>query len=181
MTKQQPDCNSYPNQYIKKIKLKNGTNVILRPIKPEDEYIWLDMFKHFSEETIRYRFFRMIKDTPHEMRMRFCDIDYNKEMGIVAEINKNGKRQFIGVVRIIAEPKKKREAEFAIVVRDKWRRLGLGSEFMDFIIEIARDMKLKKLYGFALYDNTPMISLCKKKNFKVERGDPGEYKIELIL
>ena len=181
MTKQRLNCNNYPNQYIKKIKLKDGTDVILRPIKPEDEYMWLDMFKHFSEETIRYRFFRMIKDTSHEMRMRFCDIDYNKEMGIVAEINENGKRRFIGVVRIIAEPNKKAEAEFAIVVVDKWRRLGLGSELMDFIIEIARDMKLKKLYGFALYDNIPMFSLCKKKNFKVERGDPGEYKIELIL
>jgi len=171
----------YPSKYRKKITLKDGTKVVLRPIKPEDEYLWLDMFKSFSQETIRYRFFRIIKDTPHEMRTRYCNIDYDREMGIVAEIEEEGKKRFLGVTRIIVDPSKNREAEFALVVGDKWQRLGLGSELLDYTFEIGQDKNIKKIYGLVLKDNTPMISLCKEKGFKFSDGDPGEYKIEYDL
>jgi acetyltransferase len=73
------------------------------------------------------------------------------------------------------------EAEFALIVSDEWHRLGLGSEFVDYTIEIAKDKQLKKLYGVVLKDNTPMISLCREKNFKITDGDPGEYEIEYDL
>ena len=168
----------YPSKYIKKVKLKDETVVLLRPIKPEDEYMWQEMFKSFSQETVRYRFFRIIRDTPHEMRTRYCNIDYDREIGIVAEISEKGKRRLIGVTRIIISPGRDDEAEFALVVSDKWHRLGLGSEFVDYTIEIAKDKKIKKLYGVVLKDNTPMITLCQEKNFKITQGDPGEYKIE---
>jgi len=139
------------------------------------------MFKSFSEESVRYRFFRIIKDTPHEMRTRYCNIDYDREIGIVAEVNEDGKRRFLGVTRIIDSPGRNDDAEFALIVSDKWHRLGLGSEFVDYTIEIAKDKQLKKLYGIVLKDNTPMISLCREKNFKITEGDPGEYKIEYDL
>lgn len=172
---------AYPSKYIKTVILKDGTKVLLRPIKPEDEYLWQEMFDSFSEETIRYRFFRIIKETPHEMRTRYCNIDYDREIGIVAEIEENGKRRLIGVTRIILPPGRNDEAEFALVVSDKWHRLGLGSEFVDFTIELAKDKGLKTLNGVVLKDNIPMISLCKEKNFKITDGDPGEYKIEYDL
>jgi len=168
----------YPTKYIKKVNLKDDTKVTLRPIKPEDEMLWLDMFKSFSEETVRYRFFRIIKDTPHEMRTRYCNIDYDREIGIVAEIKDNRKKRFLGVIRIIVDPSKNDEVEFAIVVSDKWQRLGLGSELFDFMIEIVKDKNLKKIYGTVLRDNYPMIKLCKEKNFKITPGDPGEYNVE---
>jgi acetyltransferase len=168
---------TYPSKYIKKVKLKDGTEVILRPIKPEDEYMWQEMFNSFSQETVRFRFFRIIKETPHEMRTRYCNIDYDREIGIVAEINEKGKRRLLGVTRIIINPGESDKAEFALVVSDKWHRLGLGSEFVDYTIEVARDKNLKKIYGIVLKDNTPMISLCREKNFKITSGDPGEYNI----
>jgi len=171
----------YPSKYRKKIKLKDGTEVLLRPIKPEDEYLWLDMFKSFSQETIRYRFFRIIKDTPHEMRTRYCNIDYDREIGIVAEIEENGKKRFLGVTRVILDPSKNGEAEFALVVGDKWQRLGLGSELLDYTFEIGKDKNIKKIYGIVLKDNIPMISLCQEKQFKFTDGDPGEFKIEYEL
>ncbi|MDH7517825.1 MAG: bifunctional acetate--CoA ligase family protein/GNAT family N-acetyltransferase [Candidatus Thermoplasmatota archaeon] len=171
----------YPDKYIKKVKLKDKTEVLLRPIKPEDEMLWLDMFKSFSEETVLFRFFRIIKETPHEMRTRYCNIDYDREIAIVAEIEENNKKRMIGVARIITEPGRSDTAEFAIVVTDKWQRLGLGSEFIDYIFEIARDKKIKKINGVVLKENKPMIALCKEKNFKFSEGDPGEYKIEYDL
>ncbi len=172
---------TYPSKYVKKIKLKDGTEVLLRPIKPEDEFLWQDMFDSFSQETVRYRFFRLIKDTPHEYRTRFCNIDYDREIGIVAEITEKGKRRLIGVTRIIMTPGSEDEAEFALVVSDKWHRIGLGSELLDYTFKIGKDKKLSRIYGIVLKDNTPMISLCREKGFVFSEGDPGEYKIDYML
>ena len=171
----------YPSHYIKKVTLKDGTEVTLRPIKPEDEPLWQEMFDSFSEETVRYRFFRVIKETPHKMRTRYCNIDYDREIGIVAEIKQNGKRRFLGVTRIIADPGSNDKAEFALVVSDKWQRQGLGAEFIDYTIEIARNKGFNKIYGPVLKDNIPMIKLCREKNFDFSEGDPGEYVITYDL
>jgi len=167
----------YPSHYIKKVTLKDGSEVTLRPIKPEDEPLWQEMFESFSEETVRYRFFRVIKETPHKMRTRYCNIDYDREIGIVAESTKDGKRRFLGVTRIIADPGSNDKAEFALVVSDKWQRLGLGAEFIDYTLEIARKKGFDQIYGPVLKDNIPMIKLCREKNFKFKEGDPGEYMI----
>ena len=125
--------------------------------------------------------FRLIKDTPHEVRTRYCNIDYDREIGIVAEIKDHGKRRLIGVTRIIVAPGKKHEAEFALVVSDKWHRFGLGSELLDFTFDIAKDKKLSEVNGIVLKDNHPMISLCKEKGFIFSDGDPGEYRIVYTL
>ena len=171
----------YPSKYMKKIKLKDGTSALLRPIKPEDENMWQEMFDTFSDDAVRFRFFRMIKNTPHEMRTRYCNIDYDREIAIVAEINEKLKRRILGVSRMIITPGQNEEAEYALIVSDEWQRKGLGSEFIDYTIEIARDKGLKKLTGVVLKDNIPMINLCKEKKFKIESGEPGEYKIEYLL
>jgi acetyltransferase len=168
----------YPTKYMKQLKLKDGMSVLLRPIKPEDENMWLEMFQSLSEETVRFRFFRIVKDTPHEVRTRYCNIDYDREIGIVAEVEEKGKKKLLGVARLIVDPAKKDEAEFALVVTDERQRQGLGSEFLDYLIEIGKDKNLSKINGVVLKDNYPMIALCREKNFRFAEGDPGEYKVE---
>lgn len=168
----------YPTKYMKPIVLKDGQKVLLRPIKPEDENMWLEMFKTFSEETVRFRFFRIIKDTPHEVRTRYCNIDYDREIGIVGEVEENEKKRLLGVARLILDPSRNDEAEFAVVITDEWQRQGLGSEFLDYLIEIAKDKNLSKVNGVVLKDNYPMIALCREKGFRFSEGDPGEYKVE---
>src|SRR5512136_1305259 len=91
----------YPKKYEKVWKMRDGRSVLLRPIKPEDEPLWLEMFQKFSEESIRYRFFQIIKDTPHEVRVRYCNIDYDREIAIVAELTEGEHRNILGVVRLI--------------------------------------------------------------------------------
>ena len=90
----------YPKKNEMQWSVKNGKEVLLRPIKPEDEPLWLDMFQSFSEESIRYRFFQILKDTPHEVRVRYCNIDYDREIAIVAEITENKQRKILGVTRV---------------------------------------------------------------------------------
>ena len=96
----------YPKEFEIKRELRDGTKVILRSIKPEDEMLWLEMFRNFSEKSIWNRFFNVIKDTPHEVRVRYCDINYDNEIAIVAELQED-KKKILGVVRFTLDSDKK--------------------------------------------------------------------------
>ncbi|MFX1563916.1 MAG: acetate--CoA ligase alpha subunit, partial [Promethearchaeota archaeon] len=154
----------YPKKYELLWKMRDGRTVLFRPIKPEDEPMWLEMFQNFSQESIRYRFFQIIKDTPHEVRVRYCNIDYDRELGIVVELNEKGKRKILGVVRLIEEPDGK-QGEIAFIVADPWQGLGLGSKMVDYMIEICIDRGLESIYGLMLADNYRAIKLMEKMGF----------------
>jgi acetyltransferase len=162
----------YPKKYETMWKLRDGRTVILRPIKPEDEPLWLEMFQNFSEESIRYRFFQIIKDTPHETRVRYCNIDYDREIAIVPELTENGQKKILGVVRVSIEPDGKR-GEIAFIVADPWQGLGLGTKMVDYVLEICKDMKLEEIYAIMLGDNHRAIDLLKKMGFRIRNLDDG--------
>lgn len=170
----------YPKKYETLWKLRDGRTVLLRPIKPEDEPMWLEMFQNFSEESIHYRFFQIIKDTPHEVRVRYCNIDYDRELGIVAELEEESRRRILGVVRLNIEPDGK-SGEIAFIVADPWQGLGLGSKMLDHMIEICKDKKLEAIYGIMLSDNYRAINLMKKMGFVIEYLDDGTVKGTLNL
>ena len=170
----------YPKKYETLWKLRDGRTVLLRPIKPEDEPLWLEMFQNFSEESIRYRFFQIIKDTPHEIRVRYCNIDYDREMAIVAELNEEGRRRILGVVRVSLEPDRK-SGEIAFIIADPWQGLGLGTKMVDHVIEICKDMKVEMLYGIMLPDNYRAINLMKKMGFALKYQDDGTVQGTLNL
>jgi acetyltransferase len=170
----------YPKKYITRHKLKDGTFVVLRPIKPEDETLLYELFQSFSEQTMRFRFFQVIKDMPHKTLTRYCNIDYDREIAIVAEKKEGNKRRMIGVARIVLEIGQKR-GEFAVVVGDEWQGLGLGSKLVGYIIEIGKDMGLETIGGEILSKNLKMIRLCTKKGFNMERVDEETKKATLKL
>jgi len=156
----------YPKKYVASWVLRDETAVVLRPIKPEDEFLLDELFKSFSEETMRFRFFQTIKYMSHETLTRYCNIDYGREIAIVAEI-KEGKKKIIGVSRLVSEPGGK-SAEFGLVVGDQWQGLGLGTRMTDHAIEIAKDMTLKTIYGYIISGNFKMLKICERKGFKIE-------------
>ena len=170
----------YPKKYETLWMLRNGQQVLLRPIKPEDEPLWLEMFQSFSEESIRYRFFQILKDTPHEVRVRYCNIDYDREIAIVAEITDQGRRKILGVTRLSIEPNGK-AGEIAFIVTDQWQGLGLGTKMVDYVLEIAKEKGIEKVYAIMLQDNYRAISLSKKMGFKLEYQDDGTVKAVLDL
>jgi acetyltransferase len=159
----------YPKKYETNWKMRDGRTVTLRPIKPEDEPMWLEMFQNFSEQSIRYRFFQIIKDTPHEVRVRYSNIDYDREIGIVAELKEDQQRKILGVVRLIIEPNGK-TGEIAFIVADPWQGLGLGSKMVDYMIEICKDKGLETIYAFMLPDNRRAINLLNKMGFNLEKS-----------
>ncbi|MCW4045770.1 MAG: bifunctional acetate--CoA ligase family protein/GNAT family N-acetyltransferase [Candidatus Bathyarchaeota archaeon] len=170
----------YPKKYEILWTLKDGREVLLRPIKPEDESLWLEMFQSFSEESIRYRFFQTIKDTPHEVRVRYCNIDYDREIAIVAELTEKNRRRILGVSRIIIEPDGK-SGELAFIVGDQWQGLGLGTKLVDYTLEIAKEMGVETVYAIMLGDNFRALELTKKMGFRIEHMEDGTVKGTLDL
>ncbi len=170
----------YPKEYITKYKMKDGSEALLRPIKPEDEPLEAEMFKTFSEETQRYRFFHLIKDITHELLIRFTQIDYDREIAIIAEVTEKDQKKMAGVVRLIADPFN-HTAEFAIVVGDPWQHQGLGNKFSDYILEIARKRGIRKVYAVFLKDNIAMHNMFKKRGFTIKEHDEDSMYAELEL
>ena len=170
----------YPKKYEMLWSLKNGQEVLLRPIKPEDEPMWLEMFQSFSEEAIRYRFFQILKDTPHEVRVRYCNIDYDREIAIIAELAENGRRKILGVTRLSIESDGK-SGEMAFIVTDYWQGLGLGTKMVDYVLDIAKEKGVENVYAIMLSDNYRALSLTKKMGFNFEYLSDGTVKGVLDL
>jgi len=160
----------YPTKYTTTYAMRDGGEVLLRPIRPEDEPLVAGLFRTFSEETMRFRFFQVIKEISHDTLSRYCNIDYDREISIVAEKIDEGSRKIIGMVRLIVEPDGER-GEIAVVVGDPWQNFGLGSKLLDYIIEISKDTGLKTLFGELSAENTKIIHLCRKRGFEIKRMD----------
>lgn len=156
----------YPRQFTKKIDIEN-TQITLRPLRPEDEPKWLEMFNSFSEETRRFRFFRIIKDMPHYERIRYVFSDYNREIAIVPVTGQAENEVILGVGRMSGVASDG-TAEFAIALRDEWQSRGLGEQLFDFLIEICRKKGWKRITATALANNTKMIHLFRKKGCRLK-------------
>jgi acetyltransferase len=157
----------YPERYIKKTTLGDGTQVLLRPIKPEDEPLWLEMLGSCSKEAIYSRFRYNFHFDSHEVATQFCYIDYARELAIVAEVEEEGRRKLIGVGRLIGDPDLEL-VEYAILITDAWQRKDLGKILTEYCVEIAKINNYKKVFAETTKDNKAMISVFKKLGFKVE-------------
>jgi acetyltransferase len=149
--------------------------VTLRPIKPEDENRFNALFKSLSAQSVRFRFFETIKEMSHDTLSRYCNLDYDREIAIVAQLDDS---RLIGIVRLILDAETKK-GEFAVMVTDSWHGLGLGSKMMDYIIDIGRDLKLETIYSDVSPENTKMLNLCDSKGFTAKSAD--EYSVFMSL
>jgi acetyltransferase len=156
----------YPEKFVREVALQDGTNILLRPIKPEDEPLWLEMLGNCSRESIYSRFRYFFHWEAHEVATRYCFIDYDREIAIVAEINNNNKKQLIGVGRLIADPDHE-TVEYAILIPDAWQQKDLGNIITDFCLEIANKWNLKKIVAQTTTDNKRMISVFRKRGFEI--------------
>ncbi len=160
----------YPERLRKKSKLRDGTDIMLRPIKPEDEALWLEMLGSCSKESIYHRFRNDFHFNSHEVATQFCFIDYDREMGIVAEIDYEGRKRLIGVGRLIADPDVV-TAEYAVLVSDNWQHNELGKILTQYCVEIAGNSGIKRVTAETTSDNKAMITVFRKLGFKVQFND----------
>ena len=157
----------YPESLIKDYTLKDGTEITLRPIRPEDEPMWLNLLGSCSKEAIYHRFRYDFYFDSHEVASQFCFIDYDREIAIVAEHEKaDGEKELIGVGRLIADPDVEL-MEYAVLITDAWQKKELGYTLTKYCSEIAIGRGIKKLLAETTRDNKPMISVFRKLNFKI--------------
>jgi acetyltransferase len=169
----------YPKEYETEFTMTDGTKVILRPIRPEDEPIESEMLAGLSERTSRLRFFQPLKDITHELVIRYTQIDYDREMAIVAMVNESGKEKMAGVVRFIADPDNE-SAEFAILVADQWQNRGLGNKLTDYVLEIAKNKGVKRVFAEIVYSNGVMTHLLETRGFIITRIDDNVHAEKIL-
>jgi acetyltransferase len=170
----------YPTRYVMQWGLSDGTEVILRPVKPEDEPFVREMLDTLSEETLKERFFQIIKSITHEMLIKICNIDYDRELTTVAEVREDQKRKLIGIGGLMIEPDFKK-GEFAVVVHDIYQGKGLGYKLIDILIGIAQEKGLEEFYGFVLPNNRRMLRLCQKLGFTLIQLPDDISMVKLLL
>ena len=164
------------SQYGENWTSRDGRTVILRSITSEDKQIEKELIEGLSFQSSRYRFFQVIKEASEEMVNQFCDIDYENEVAIIAEYNSNDKKRNVGVVRLLIDPGLQ-TGEFAILVADNFQGSGLGTKFMDTLIDIGRKKGLKSIYGIVLPENGGMLALAKEFDFSIGANLDGEVRI----
>lgn len=152
----------------------------LRPIRPEDEPAMEEMLSGVSSDSLYMRFFGYIPKMSHEWMARFTHIDYDREIAIVAEAEIAGKRRFAGVVRLI-EDAWRETAEYSILIADFFHGRGLGNVLTDYIFDIARERKIKKIVASVLSNNKPMIHMFERRGFRFDRSALDIYDVELDL
>jgi acetyltransferase len=158
----------YPREYIKPAKLKDGERILLRPIKPEDEPMWHAMLARCSQESLRFRFRYLFKQTTHEMATRFCFLDYDREIAIVAEIEEQEQRKLMGVGRLVADVDHT-NAEYAVLVADPYQGRGLGSLLTDYCLEICKGWGINSVVAETSPENHGMLSIFQRRGFIFDR------------
>jgi acetyltransferase len=170
----------YPTQYERPFTMKNGTKVLLRPIRPEDEPMEAAMFKELSKQSIYFRFFGYVPQVDHNLLIRFTQIDYDREIAIIAVLEEEGQQKMAGVVRIISDPWND-TAEYAIVVADPWQGQGLGSALTDFILEIAKGRGTRRIIADVLHANDRMAKMLERRGFAPIENEVDSRMYELLL
>jgi len=171
----------YPEEFVSDKFKADGHDVVLRPIKPEDEPLWLELLGSCSKESIYSRFRYFFQWSSHDVATRYCYIDYDREIAIVAEIEEEGSKKLVGVGRLISDPEHL-TAEYAILITDKWQNKDMGGILTDYCIDIAQKWGIKKIYAQTTSDNQRMIALFKKRGFNIlERQEDSTVEVEKDL
>ncbi len=166
-----PAIRPYPVQYVSTWRMKDGTKVTMRPIRPEDEPLMAKFHATLSERSVYLRYFHMANLTAriaHQRLVRICFIDYDREMAFVVlrENPDSGAEEIIAVGRL-SKQHGKNEGEFAILVSDQYQRRGLGTELLRRLVQVGRDEKLERITAHILTENIEMQTVARRLGFRL--------------
>jgi acetyltransferase len=169
----------YPNQFEKHLHIAAVGDLLIRPIRPEDAPLMEKLFEALSPRSIYTRFFSPLKRLPHQMLARFTQIDYDREIALVAIQESAGDEKMLGVARYFLERNQK-YAEFSVVVGDPWQGKGIGAALLQRVLDIAQARGIQSIWGTVLAENTQMLKLSRKLGFDVKKiPDASEYEVRL--
>jgi acetyltransferase len=175
----------YPQQYVRPFLMKNGIEVLFRPMRPEDEPLLIKLHQALSERTVYLRYFQPLKlsqRTSHERLTRICFVDYDREMALAVEHKKeDGNPEIIGIGRL-SRNRGRDDAEMAVLIDDRFQYQGLGTELYRRLIEVARDEHMTSVISTILNENREMQAICRRLGFHMETDfEDGTIHAELKL
>jgi acetyltransferase len=172
----------YPTHLVSQWQLPDGTNITIRPIRPEDAEIEQEFVHNLSDQAKYFRFMNAVHELSEAMLVRFTQIDYDREMALVAVTEENGREVEIGVCRYAINPDGA-SCEFALVVSDQWQHRAVGHKLMGSLMDAARGKGLHTMEGEVLAGNHDMLKLVATLGFSVAASeeDPGIRKIVKVL
>lgn len=157
----------YPTHLVSQWQLADGTDITIRPIRPEDAEIEQEFVRNLSQEPRYFRFMNSVQELTPTMLVRFTQIDYSREMALIAVTEDHGKEIELGVTRFAINPDGE-ICEFALVVADAMRGKGLGQKLMTVLMDAARAKGLKIMEGEVLQNNSRMLHLMTRMGFDIE-------------
>lgn len=160
----------YPNDLVKRPQLPDGTDITIRPIRPEDAEMEQAFVRNLSKESRYMRFMQALRELTPDMLVRLTQIDYDREMAFMALSRQGDVEQEIGVARYSINPDKT-SCEFALVIADDWQNRGLGGLMMQTLIDTARARGLRTVEGEVLSHNTGMLKLMQRLGFERQKSD----------
>ena len=171
----------YPDQYEQHVRTSANIDIFIRPIRPEDALLLIELFESLSPRSVYMRFFTPLKRLSHSMLARFTQIDYDREIALVALTEGSVVEKMLGVARVISESNQKR-AEFSVAVGDAWQGKGIGAALLKRCLTIAEKRGIEDVWGAILAENIQMLSLAKKLGFKFKNAPgSGEYELSIDL
>jgi acetyltransferase len=166
----------YPTEWERRLHVRDGWNVDVRPMRPDDEPAIIKLLQHVSPEDLRLRFFHSMKEFSHQFVARLTQLDYARAMAFVALDPET--HDILGAVRLHSDSRYE-TAEYAILLRSDLKGRGLGWALMQLLIDYARSEGLKSLFGEVLNENINMLNMCRELGFDVKR-DPRERGLSLV-
>lgn len=156
----------YPTHLVNHWQLADGMDITIRPIRPEDAGLEQAFVRNLSEQSRFFRFMNSVQELSQSMLVRFTQIDYSREMALIAVTEVNGTDVELGVTRFAINPDGE-SCEFALVIADQMHGKGLGQKLMTALMDAARSKGLKVIEGEVLKNNTDMLSLMDRLGFEV--------------
>lgn len=173
----------YPSQYDGTWTARDGSELAIRSLRPEDEPLMRRFHTELSDESVYLRYARPVQlaqRISHDKLARLCFIDYAHEMAlIVLRTDSAGEQAIVGIARLIMEHERN-EAEFALAISDSVQGNGLGTELLRRLIEIGQRERVGRIVGYILANNRRMLDICRNCGFRFEHevGDPLVTAIE---
>jgi len=157
---------AYPLQYETEVLLKDGSRILLRPIRREDTERWLAFVRRLSRRTKYLRFHYVPKEMGPEDAIRFCTVDYTNTFAFVAEVLKEQRKNIVAIGRYYRLPNK-HSAEVAFVIEDVYQGKGIGTKLVEWLANVARDNGITNFEADVLAENEQMITVFRDYGFHV--------------
>ena len=169
----------YPAHLEKNLQLDDGTDIVIRPIRPEDAQMEDKFVRELSDEAKYFRFMNSLQELSQEMLIRFTQIDYHNEMALIAVVPTDNGDEQVGVARYSTNVDKT-SCEFALVVSDAWQSHGIAHHLMQDLMAVARDRELDVMEGQVLRNNYRMLDLVETLGFEIS-NDPEDPAIKRVV